>query len=95
MAAKAASAAAKEGAGGGRLDAWEEPLRRGAWWLMPYWGRRRHASELREAGAGASKPCTHLCPDTEKDSCPIVSETTHVTFANDRLSLSVSLRCER
>jgi len=40
-------------------------------------------------------PCTHLCPDTEKDSCPIVSETTQVTFANNRLSSSVSLRCER
>jgi len=36
-------------------------------------------------------PCTHLCPETEKDSCPIVSNTTHVTFANDRLSSSVSL----
>jgi len=36
--------------------------------------------------------CTHVCPDTEKDSCPIVSETTHVNFANDRLSSSVSLR---
>jgi len=40
-------------------------------------------------------PCTHLCPDTEKDSGPIVSETTHVTFANDRLSSPVSLRSER
>ena len=25
-------------------------------------------------------------PDTENDSCPIVSEPVHVTFANDRLS---------
>jgi len=30
-------------------------------------------------------PCTHLCPDTVKDSCPFVSETTQVTVANDRL----------
>ena len=44
---------------------------------------------------GAPIPCMHLCPDTEKNSCPIVSEATHVTFANDRLSSSVSLRCER
>jgi len=40
-------------------------------------------------------PCTHLCPDTKKDSCPIVSETMHVTFANDRLSSPVSPRSER
>ena len=45
--------------------------------------------------AQAPIPCTHLCPDTEKDSCPIVSEPVHVTFANDRLWSSVSLRCER
>jgi len=40
-------------------------------------------------------PCTCLSPDTENDSCPIVSEPVHVTFANDRLSSPVALRSGR
>ena len=47
------------------------------------------------ASAQAPIPCTHSCPDTKKDFCPIVSETTHVTFPNDRLSSPISLRSER
>jgi len=37
-------------------------------------------------------PCTYLSPDTENDSCPIVSKSVHVTFANDGLSSRVALR---
>jgi len=45
--------------------------------------------------ARAPIPCTYLSPDTENDSCPIVSEPVHVTFANDRLSSPVALRSGR
>jgi len=45
---------------------------------------------MAEGSSQAPIPCTHLCSDTEKDSCPIVSETTHVNFAEDRPSSGTS-----
>jgi len=40
-------------------------------------------------------PCKYLSPDIENDSCPIVREPVHVTFANDRLSSPVARRSGR
>jgi len=59
--------------------------------------RVRNASDTGVArwGSEAPIPCTYLSPDTENDSCPIVSEPVHVTFANDRLSSHVALRSGR
>jgi len=40
-------------------------------------------------------PCTYLSSNSENDSCPIVSEPVHLTFASDRLSSPVALRSGR